>query len=420
MGVATGDFDNDGFIDLYVTNYGRNQLFHNTGNGTFTDVTETAGVATGGWSVSAAFLDYDNDGLLDLFVSRYLDYKVENNIHCGTPFYTYCRPGKYPGSTNVLYRNLGNGKFQDVSKQTGVADLVGNGMGVAVNDYDLDGRPDIMVTNDGMEQYLLHNVDGRRFEEVALKAGTALSDDGSSFAGMGVAFADYDNDGLPDILIPNLAMEKFALYRNEGGGLFQYASLTTGLSELTQKSSGWGVGMYDFDNDGSKEVFVSRSHVLDNVEQINSGLRYKEPPLMLRYAGGRFHAVELGNLPAIAGRGVAFGDLDNDGAIDAVISVLGEHPMVLKGKPSGNHWLTLRLKGTHGNRLALGARVRAGNQWAYVTTSGSYLSASDPRVHFGLGSQTKTAVEIFWPSGARQTLDAVEADQILTVEEPAK
>jgi hypothetical protein len=385
MGVAVGDYDNDGFPDIYVTSYGRNTLYHNNGNGTFSDVTVQAGVAAAGWSASAGFFDYDNDGRLDLFVTRYLDWDIKQNILCGTPFHSYCRPDKFGGATNLLFHNEGGGRFRDVSVAAGIGTVKGKSLGV---------------------------------EECALKAGVALSDDGKPFAGMGVAFADYDNDGRPDILVTNLALEKYALYHNEGGGRFQYASLTTGLAGLTAQSSGWGVGVYDFRNGSTMDVFAAQGHVLDNVEKINSGLRYLEAPVMFRNKDGKFIKEDLGNLPPVAGRGAAFGDLNNDGYVDVVMSVLGGRPIVFANGGAANHWLTLKLIGVHSNRDGAGAKVRVGNEWAYVTTSGSYLSASDGRAHFGLGPENYATVEIIWPSGRKQRLEHIAADQILTVKEP--
>lgn len=418
MGVATGDFDNDGYVDIYVTSYGRNTLYRNRGDGTFADVTAVAGVAAGGWSVSAAFLDFDNDGRLDLFVSRYLDYRLDRNVHCGTPFYAYCRPDKYEGLANLLYRNEGGGRFRDVSAASGIARHNGKGMGVAVNDYDGNGYPDLFVSNDLMEQFLFRNDGNGRFEECALAAGVAYSDDGKAFSGMGAAFADYDNDGRPDILVTNLARETWALYRNRGAGQFVYSSLTSGLAGLVSQNSGWGVGLHDFDNDGWKDLFAAQSHVLDNVERIDPSLRYLEPPGLYRNAGGRFERAALPPLPAAAGRGVAFGDMNNDGSMDAVVSVLGGAPLVLRGRPGKAHWLTLQLEGTRSNRDGIGATVRVAGQTVYATTSGSYLAAGDKRLHFGLGAAARVAVEIGWPSGRSQKLAGVPVDQVLKVKEP--
>src|SRR5262245_21308650 len=384
MGVAVGDYNNDGFADLYVTAYGRNTLYRNRGDGTFADVTAEAGVGAGGWSASAGFFDYDNDGRLDLFVTRYLDWDIDRNILCGTPFHAYCRPDKFGIVTNVLFHNEGGGKFRDVSVSSGIASVKGKALGVAFNDYDGDGFADIFVAHDGMEQVLFRNKGDGTFEERALDAGVAYSDDGKTYAGMGVAFADYDNDGLPDIVVTDLALEKYAIYRNEGGGQFQYASLSTGLAALTAHSSGWGVGLFDFDNDRWKDLFVAQSHVLDNVEKIHSGLSYFEPPVLFRNAAGKFEKVDVPEWPAVAGRGAAFGDLNNDGYVDAVVSVLGGHPLVLLNPGGTNHWLILKLVGVQSNRDGAGAKVKVGKQMAYATTAGSYLSASDGRVHFGL------------------------------------
>jgi hypothetical protein len=417
MGVAVGDYDNNGFADLYVTNYGRNTLYRNSGDGTFTDVTAEAGVAAGGWSASAGFFDYDNDGQLDLFVTRYLDWEIGRNILCGTPFHSYCHPDKFDGVTSVLFHNEGGGRFRDVSVPSGVASAKGKALGVAFNDFDGDGFPDIFVANDSMEQFLFHNQGDGTFKEQALQTGVAFSDDGKSYAGMGVAFADYDNDGRPDLVVTNLALEKYALYRNEGKGQFVYSSLTTGLAALTASNSGWGVGLYDFDNDGWKDLFVAQSHVLDNVEKIRSGLRYLEPPVLLRNVAGKFEKAVSADLPSVAGRGAAFGDLNNDGYVDAVVSVLGGRPLVFRNRGGQNHWLTLRLVGARRNRAGTGATVKVGKQWVYVTASGSYLSASDERVHFGLGSDKETTVEIVWPGGKRQILEKVAANQIITVKE---
>lgn len=395
MGVATGDIDNDGDVDLYLTGYGENTLYRNQGDGTFRGTGEAK---AGGWSVSAAFLDFDNDGWLDLFVARYLEWSIATNILCGTPFHAYCRPDKFRGVTNVLYRNEGGGRFRDVSRETGIGAIVGKGMGVAVNDYDGDGFADIFVANDGMEQYLLHNEKGAAFREVGLEAGVALSGDARSYAGMGAAFADYDNDGRPDIVVTNLALEKYALYRNEGGGSFRYATLESGLAAQTARHSGWGVGLHDFDNDGNKDLFAAQGHVLDNVERIQTGLRYEEEPGLYWNRGGKFQAAALGLAP-VAGRGAAFGDINNDGRVDVAVSVLGGKPMILMNR-TGPPGVTVRLRGTKSNRDGAGARVKAKGQTVYVSTGGSYLSASDGRVH--LAGKVER-VEVCWPGGKVQS-----------------
>jgi hypothetical protein len=395
MGVATGDIDNDGDVDLYITGYGENTLYQNQGDGTFS---RTGEARASGWSVSAAFLDFDNDGRLDLFVARYLDWSIATNILCGTPFYAYCRPDKFRGVGNLLYRNEGGGKFRDVSRETGISGLVGKGMGVAVNDYDADGFADIFVANDGMEQFLLHNEKGAGFREVGLEAGVALSGDARSYAGMGVGFADYDNDGRPDIVVTNLALEKYALYRNEGGGSFRYATLESGLAAQTARHSGWGVGLHDFDNDGNKDLFAAQGHVLDNVERIQAGLQYTEEPGLYWNRGGKFQAAGLG-LSRVAGRGAAFGDINNDGRMDVAVSVLGGKPMILLNR-TGAPGVMVRLRGTNSNRDGVGATLKTNGQTVYASTGGSYLSASDGRVH--LAGKVER-VQVRWPGGKVQT-----------------
>ena len=418
MGVAAGDYDNDGFTDIYVTSYGHNTLYHNNGDGTFTDVTARAGVGGGGWSASAGFFDYDNDGRLDLFVTRYLDWDISHNILCGVRFPTYCRPDKFGAISSLLYHNNGDGTFRDVSQESGIAALKGKGLGVAFNDYDDDGFPDIFVANDGMEQFLWHNNGNGTFANRALEAGVALSDNGKAYSGMGVDFSDYDNDGRPDIVVTNLATEVYALYHNDGNGLFSYASLPTGLGAISSRSSGWGVGWEDFDNDGWKDLFVAQSHVLDTIERMDPGLRYKEVPLLARNVGGKLERVTLAGIGAVVGRGAAFGDLDRDGFVDIVMTVLGDRPAVLRNRGNSNHWLAISLTGTRSNRDGFGAKVKVNGQYAYASSAGSYLSANDKRLHFGLGSAREARVEVRWPSGKQQVLEHVRADQVLNVKEP--
>jgi enediyne biosynthesis protein E4 len=420
IGVAVGDYDNDGFPDLYVTSYGKNVLYHNNGDGTFTDVTAKAGVAAGGWSSSAGFFDYDNDGHLDLFVTRYMLWDIQASKICGQEWQTYCPPGEFPPTTNILYRNRGDGTFEDVSQHSGISALKGRSLGVSFADYDGDGFTDIFVANDGMRQFLFHNNGNGTFTELALEAGAGLTDAGKPISGMGTVFQDYDNDGRPDILVTVLPREVYALFHNDGNGLFSYRSLQVGLGLLTAASSGWGVGLEDFDNDGWKDIFVAQSHVLDNVETIDHMLHYKETPLLALNHNGRFERADSGVTTPIAGRGVAFGDLNNDGWQDVVVSTLGGEPMVLMNRGGAGHWLNITLRGTRSNRDGLGSRVVVNGQTRIATTSGSYVSASDKRLHFGLGPAETAKVEVYWPSGAHQTLEGVKANQFLEVKEPAK
>ncbi len=420
MGVAVGDYDNDGYPDLYVTSYGKNILYHNNGDGTFTDVTAKAGVAGGGWSVSAGFFDYDNDGKLDLFVTRYMDWDTKHSHDCGGNYHTYCPPEEFPATTNILYHNNGDGTFTDVSKVSGIAEKKGRALGVAFADYDGDGFTDIYVANDGMQQYLFHNNGNGTFSEVGLEAGAALSQDGRRLSGMGVVFQDYDNDGRPDVVVTELPREIYGVYHNDGDGSFSYRSLETGLGLLSSGSSGWGVGLEDFDNDGWKDLFVAQGHVLDNVEQIDPSLHYLEKPLLAMNHDGRFERVDSGAPAPWAARGAAFGDLNNDGSQDVVISILGGHPQVFMNRGGKAHWLTISLRGTRTNRDGFGARVQVNGQTRFATSSGSYLSASDKRLHFGLGAAEKAKVEITWPSGIHQTLNDVRANQFLEVREPEK
>jgi enediyne biosynthesis protein E4 len=420
MGVAVGDYDNDGYADLYVTSYGKNILYHNNGDGTFTDVTAKAGVAGGGWSVSAGFFDYDNDGKLDLFVTRYMEWDLKHSKSCGGEWHTYCPPEEFPATTNILYHNNGDGTFTDVSQQSGIAAKKGRALGVAFADYDEDGFTDVFVANDGMQQYLFHNNGNGTFTERGLEAGAALSEDGRRLSGMGVVFQDYDNDGKPDVIVTELPREIYGVYHNEGSGSFSYRSLESGLGMLSSGSSGWGAGLEDFDNDGWKDLFVAQGHVLDNVEQIDPSLRYREIPLLAMNQHGRFEKADAGVSSPLVGRGVAFGDLNNDGWQDAVMTVLGGRPQVFLNRGGKQHWLTVNLRGTRSNRDGLGARVRVNGQTRVATTAGSYLSASDKRVHFGLGTAETAKVEILWPSGIRQILNDVHADQILEIREPER
>jgi enediyne biosynthesis protein E4 len=421
MGVAVGDYDNDGYPDLYVTNYGKNILYHNNGDGTFTDVTAKATVAAGGWSVSAGFFDYDNDGHLDLFVTRYMDWDADHNKICGGDWHTYCPPGAFPATTCVLYRNRGDGTFEDVSERAAITAKKERALGVAFADYDGDGFTDIFVANDGMQQFLFHNNGDGTFKECSLESGAGLTADGKGLSGMGTAFQDYDNDGRPDVIVSVLPREVYCLYHNDGGGFFSYKSLESGLGALTSLSSGWGAGLEDFDNDGWKDLFVAQSHVLDNVEQIDASLRYKDVPLLALNHHGVFERADSGVTTPWASRGAAFADINNDGWMDVVISNLGGPPALLLNRGgSGNHWLAITLRGTHSNRDGYGARVRVNGQTRFATSAGSYVCANDKRLHFGLGSANRANVEVLWPSGAKQAVNDVPADQFLELREPER
>jgi enediyne biosynthesis protein E4 len=429
MGVAVGDYDNDGFEDLYVTGYGGNRLYHNNGDGTFTDVTEKAGVAGSGWSTSAAWVDLDGDGLLDLIVLRYLQWDFDD-IWCGERregYRAYCHPDIFRAIAPLVYHNDGKGHFTEIAEKIGLG-LPGKGLGIAFADYDRDGRLDLFVANDSMPEFLYHNKGGGRFEEVALDSGVALNGEGHSYAGMGVDFADYNNDGLPDLIVTDLASQIYALYRNNGDGTFTYDSYPAGIGPMTLKHSGWGVRFLDYDNDGWKDLLITQGHDLDTIQLTFPDLRYKEPMLLARNTGKGFIDVsaEAGEVfqKAWVGRGLAIGDVDNDGRLDAVVTTNDGGLHVLHNSTqTQNHWLTLELVGGQSNRDAIGAEVKVvtakGPQWATVTTASSYLSSSDKRVHFGLGSEkVARTIEIRWPSGIRQTLKDIRGDQILRVQEP--
>jgi enediyne biosynthesis protein E4 len=429
MGVAVGDYDNDGFEDLYVTAYGGNKLYHNNGDGTFTDVTEKAGVAGSGWSTSAAWVDLDADGRLDLVVLRYLQWDFDD-IWCGQRkegYRAYCHPDAFRAISPLVYHNDGNGHFTEVSRQLGLA-APGKGLGIALADYDRDGHIDIFIANDSMPEFLYHNKGDGTFEDVALSSGVAVDGEGHTYAGMGVDFADYNNDGLPDLVVTDLASQMYALYRNNGDGTFIYDSYPSGLGRMTMAHSGWGVRFIDYDNDGWKDLLITQGHDLDTIQSNFPNLRYREPMLLARNIGQKFVDVsaQSGDIfqKAWVGRGLALGDIDNDGRLDAVVTGNDGALYVLhNATPTQNHWLTLLLIGHKSNRDAIGAEVKIttakGIQMATVTTAGSYLSSSDKRVHFGLGSEKTATVEIRWPSGIHQTIKNVSADQIFQVDEPS-
>jgi enediyne biosynthesis protein E4 len=438
-GVAIGDYDNDGWPDVFLANVTGNQLFHNNHDGTFSDVTAKAGVVgvkLNGkkmWSVGAGWFDYNNDGLLDLFVVNYCVWEVNKDPYCRIKEGArgYCHPKYYQPTHNTLYRNNGDGTFTDVSEETGIAQQFGKGMSVTFADYDGDGYLDAFVANDTTQNFLFHNLKGKKFEEVALLAGVGYAPDGIARSGMGADFRDVNNDGLSDIWHTAVEREGFPLWINEGKGEFQDMTVSSGLGK-TNDMSGWGNGIADFDDDGWKDLFVARANVLDNISEQNPTRRYPEPNTIFRNLGkGKF-----ADVGATAGpdfqveaphRGVAFGDLDNDGRVDMVVSVLaGPTELLHNISETGNHWILLKLVGKKSNRMGIGAQIRIttedGNkQWNEVTTAVGYASSSDPRVHFGLGKNEKIKeIEIHWPSGIKQILKDVAADQILSVEEAAQ
>jgi hypothetical protein len=430
-GVAVGDYDDDGFEDLYVAGYGRNLLYHNNGNGTFTDVSEQAGVAGSGWSTSAAWVDYDNDGRLDLVVARYMEWNF-TDLYCGERregFRSYCHPDLFKPVSILLYHNDGNGKFTEVAEKAGAGKPC-KGLGVAIADYDHDGWMDILIANDAIPQTLFHNRGNGTFEEVGMVAGMAVDGDGTTFSGMGVDFADYNNDGWPDVFITDLANQRYALFANAGDGSFDYATNPTGLGAITLLHSAWGVKFLDYDNDGWKDLFVVQSHVMDNIERNESHLRYREPPLLVHNEKGKKFvdvSAQSGDVfqQQWAGRGMAIGDMNNDGKVDVVVTSTDGPAWILRNDtPTANHWISLSLVGVKSNRDGIGARVKIvterDEQYSSVTTAGSYQSSSDKRVHFGVGASTSIKlIEITWPSRMVQTLKDTKADQFLTVTEAA-
>ena len=456
FGAAVADYDNDGDVDLHVTGLGRNTLYRNSGNGTFTDGTVPAGAAVPGWSSSAAFVDYDHDGRLDLYVGRYLDWTWESNPICRSADGTgraYCHPKLFAPVSSVLLHNNGDGTFRDVSAPAGIAAHRGKALGVAIHDFNRDGFINLFVANDSMQQYLFRNTgpstlrepqgrpepsrgaassgQGRgTFDEVALEAGVAYDDDGKSFAGMGTDFEDYDNDGLPDVFVTTLSLERYALYRATGRGGFEYASHATGVGRTTIQNSGWGAKFVDFDNDGRRDLFVAQGHVLDTVSRARQGFDYLQAPLMLRNTAASFVDVSASLGPIFgrpaAGRGAAFGDVDNDGDIDIVIANLDAEPTILRNDGgNANHWLTVSLRGTRSNRDGVGAVVRivdeqGRSQSGVCSTASSYQSGNDRRVHFGVAdAKTVQRIEVRWPSGTVQVLKDVAVNRILEIVEPS-
>ncbi len=428
MGVAVGDYDNDGWLDLYVTTFGANVLYRNDGDGTFTDVTRQAGVAETRWSAGASFFDFDRDGHLDLFVSNYVDFTVAGNQRCttaGVP--DYCKPGVYKPVPDRLFRNTGKGTFTDVTTTSGVGKAFGSGLGVAAGDYDGDGWLDVYVANDANPNQLWINRRNGTFVDRGFVSGAAVSAAGAPEASMGIASGDYDADGHEDLFVTNLVGETFVLYRNAGGALFEDVRTQSGLAAPTSPYTGFGTDWIDYDNDGWLDLFMTNGAVSIVPRQRGEARPYRMAAALFRNTGaGRFTDARAAGGPAVAfedvGRGAAFGDIDNDGDIDIVVtSNGGPVRLLLNQGVAAHHWLQVRLSQPGGNRLAFGARVgleRPGRPtaWRRVKADGSYLSASDSRVHFGLGTSPAIgAVVVEWPDGTRERWPGVTADRLVTL-----
>ena len=424
MGVAVADYDNDDDVDLFVAGYRANILYRNNGRGEFSDITSEAGIASPGWSVAAGWFDYDRDGALDLFVVNYLDWDPADDRFCGDRnrgLRIYCSPTYWSGLANALYRNRGDGTFEDVSESSGLSRHVGKGMSVAFGDFDLDGWIDAFVTNDTEPDFLFRNLGDGTFEETGLLTGVALASNGTPISSMGVDFQDYDNDGLPDIHVTALNRQTFPLFRNAGDGLFDDTTARSGLHRLTVSKSGWATKFADFDNDGLKDLFVTSSHVNDLAREFENASYRQSNAVFANSGDGTFEDVteEVASFLPAAHRGAAFADFDEDGRVDVVVSAIGGAAELWQNRsPARNRWLEVRLIGTTSNRDGIGARVHVGRQVLTASSSSGYASSSLAPIHFGLGPEPELQfVRIIWPDGAEQTVKLKGLDQTMTVAE---
>jgi hypothetical protein len=420
-GAAAADFDNDGNVDLFVGGVFRNFLYRNRGDGTFEDVTAKSGIKNDRWNVAAGWFDYDNDGLLDLFVVNYSKWNLSYDRYCGDAsrnLRLYCHPKYFEPISNQLYRNRGDGTFEDVTMKSGIGKHLGRGMSVVFADYDGDGFIDAFVTNDNLPNFLFRNNGNGTFEEVALAAGVAMLDTGKPVASMGADFRDMDNDGLPDISVTALFGETFPLFRNLGKGQFQDANYSSKLGAASVKWSGWSIGLFDFDNDGWKDLFTANSHVNDLVEKTEATV-YRQKNTVFRNLGkGQFREIDAGFDTAGAHRGAAFADFDGDGRVDIVVSALGEEAELWRNvSDNQNHWLNVKLIGKKSNRDGIGAVVKVNGQTNHMTSAVGYASSSHDGVHFGLGNQNTAEVEVRWPDGHSTRLNGVETNRVLRIKE---
>ena len=430
MGVAVGDYNGDGLPDLYVTQFGRNILYRNNGDGTFTDVTDKAGVAAGGWSSSAVWFDYDNDGRLDLFVCQFAEFDAA--LGCGTDkdgVHHYCIPRIFKPRPSWLFHNNGDGTFTDVSRESGIAEHLGKAWGVVATDLNNDGRMDLFVANDTVANFLFMNQEGKRFEENGFAAGVAYSAEGRARSGMGVDSADFNNDGWMDLFVANIDEEIFSLYQNNHDGTFDDLAMQQGIGMATRWMSGWGLKFFDYDNDGNVDLILSNGFPDDLVDQISNRVTYREPLLLFHNDGRIFRDVSRQSGPvfskSFAARGLAIGDFNNDGAIDVLISVNDSAPLVLKNNAGkGNHWVGLHLVGQKSNPDAIGARVTYQaadlNRSRMKVGGGSFLSSHDPRMVLGLGQRTRLDwLEVRWPQpgGVVDRFTDLPIDRYVTIVE---